>query len=497
MIFPLKLNFSKKREWNTPCDMEKFRSESWNRMSAGERISLLQQFGDEYAHSIGLDELPRIVRSHDSEVYGMHCYEANTIGINLENCSNPYKAMETVVHEENHAFQNQCVAQNYGYTDGELALLKAQTDSAIYYGTGDEYRTQNIELDSNNVSTNYVLNQKECYQNDPAYYEYLDMREAHYSEVNELLENNVMCNISENNQVMEAYEAGLLSDAERGDALAYIGENCRTRQESIDILDSVQEAQSECALDYASDLHTQNENLRYAEENSEKDAQLFLKRNESCIDDLERGRESVEAELQNLRETQRDYITENNYGFSEVEKDPYCQQMRTEIAALEQKMNDYQYHTAELSTDMDLIQNNLEPDAEMKIDTDVNENLEAVQATDVEMDVDTDLAEDQAIDVEMDLDTNLAESQETDVEIDADLNLDLETDMLDSSLDDGMDIDLDNDLDFGISDSIDMDGLDTLGDITDSFGNLDDGLDMSDSISDSVSGIVNDTGMDM
>ena len=56
-----------------------------------------------------------------------------------------------------------------------------------YERNGGLYDVQCSEMDSNNVAAEYLLAQRERFENDPAYHEYMNERQEHFQEVNAFL----------------------------------------------------------------------------------------------------------------------------------------------------------------------------------------------------------------------------------------------------------------------------------------------------------------------
>lgn len=334
-------------------DYSKFESAQWSELSDREKIKLLQSFGDIYAQSIGLDNAPKIVREHDSSVYGVHNFETNVITINLKNCNNPYEALDTVVHEENHAYQHQCIQKEEGYSEGERALMKSQIGPG-YCTNGRGYDIQAIELDSNNVACMYVIENCEQQNEDPEYYRYIQSRVEHYSTVNQALEDVAFCNDIEMRQANIAYSFGCTTHEEKMKAAMYIGAQSRARQRSFELESILKEQYYEASLNYSKELHNQYEALELGNKKIDPAEQLYLG-NKQCIEVMLEGKQSIEEKIQSLKNEQREYICTNNMDFQDVLNDSNCVKYREEIKNLEQKYDSYNYHVTELQTDSQMI----------------------------------------------------------------------------------------------------------------------------------------------
>ena len=195
-------------------DYQQFAPENWSSLTDQEKLGLLQELGNSYAESVNIYNPPTFVSETDPTLYGGYNYGTNVVSVNLDLCDNPYEAMDTVIHEENHALQGQAVDLNSQYSNGERALIKAQIGPA-YYSSGDGYNVQNIEMDSNNVAAEFVISHSEGMQDTPEYQEYIDGRLEHFSEVNETLTTSEgYCNTLEHEQVDAANKLGVISDSE-------------------------------------------------------------------------------------------------------------------------------------------------------------------------------------------------------------------------------------------------------------------------------------------
>lgn len=337
-------------------EFEQFRSNNWNELSSKEKIQLLQDFGNIRSDEIGLSNFPTIVeeKRHDN-VYGIHYYATNTITVNLDNCSNPYQAMDTVVHEINHAYQHQCISTGTGYSEGERALMHAQIGPA-YCDVGPGYDIQTIELDSNNAAANYVIENCSNMKDDPMFYAYVSDRVEHFDNVNDVLDfKKGFCDTLEADQVNIAYTYDVLSYDERNAALNYIAQNeFDARLECAEIKEKMEDVHYESALEYSKTL-----NEKYNEfDAAGKDKKLALNikgENETCIDVMSRGMGKLDNEIQIKKDEQREYIVSNNLGIMEASRDEKCIAFANELKELESQRGQYNYHITELTTNSQLI----------------------------------------------------------------------------------------------------------------------------------------------
>ena len=87
--------------------MECFQPETWNKICEDEKkmLSVLQELGNRYAQDHGIWKMPVIEKETNPSLYGGYVERKNTITINLEEAKkNPLEVLDTVAHEENHAF---------------------------------------------------------------------------------------------------------------------------------------------------------------------------------------------------------------------------------------------------------------------------------------------------------------------------------------------------------------------------------------------------------
>ncbi len=200
--------------WSKEDLLDQFDSRNWNGLSEEDKIYLLTEMGKVYAEERGIKNAPCIVLECEQR-YGGYSGWKNQISINLGKCSNSYEALDTLIHEENHAYQKQCIEENQGYTDGERALLKAENGIA-YRQDGEAYYRQSLEIDSNNAGIKYLLEEQQRYQKDPAYAEYMSGRVMFYNVVTGDYTNNPqLSNDSEQMQILEAFSRGELNADEK------------------------------------------------------------------------------------------------------------------------------------------------------------------------------------------------------------------------------------------------------------------------------------------
>lgn len=339
-----------KEEKTKEFDKEIFLSENWHRLSDKEKLDTLQEFSDSHAKSIGISNPPTVVSLHtdNKSDYGAYVGTTNRIKVNLLNCENPYEAMDTIVHENNHAYQTQCIENNNGkYSDEERTLMAAQMKH--YYNSGDEYFVQAIELDSCNAGADYVLKHNDVYKKDPNYFSYLSDRKAEFESVGELLkEKTKFCNDSEMKQLDQAFFFGEISGTEYDKASAYIGENSGARKEYQSVSENITRAKIDLAMDsevrdaYLAEYNKRNQALlesKYEKNETAKKLVENIKIEKDFSNSMEDALKESEQKYKAMRKEQADYIIGHNMGFREVENDENCKKMRKDLAEQEAKIS--------------------------------------------------------------------------------------------------------------------------------------------------------------
>lgn len=227
--------------------VECFKPHEWEQIckSEEEMLKALRELGNRYAKEQGIDEMPSMVKETDPSLCGGYYAVGNVIKINLEVAAeNPIGAMDTVAHEENHAFQIQCIKQENGkYTEGERALLKAQNEA--YIRNGPEYWSQSLEADSNNAGLRFVLQHKDKFLNFPEFDTYIKERSSYYHNVVDCYEESPeSITLSEYVQILKAQSWGGITQEEADNARKCLQEgNNSIRLEGIELRDQVREIQ--------------------------------------------------------------------------------------------------------------------------------------------------------------------------------------------------------------------------------------------------------------
>ena len=354
--------------------MEAFRSDNWDNMEDGEKLESLQQLSDEYCAEIGISDPPTVVPVANTDYYGVYVENTNQLEVDLGNCTNPYEAVDTVIHEDTHAYQTEAINSELSdesrYSDGELAVLKSEngTGYASAPERGDpeydskllSYDSQSLELDANSTAFQYVSEHCSDMKDDPAYFEYITYRDEHFQRVNSGLNNKTAeVNASETAQINEAFIEQETSEEEWNLASQTVQAGNTTFRGASNEAGAV--AHQECkdyqvcidgSIAKATELHA---NYNECMENG---TAIKTEDYQKCIGHLEAGRWQSQRELNGLREEQNEYISSHNMGFREVAADETCREYRAKIESCKQDIGQYNYHIAELSTDVELSQEN-------------------------------------------------------------------------------------------------------------------------------------------
>lgn len=168
--------------------LDSFKSESWDRLTRADQISVLQEMENRRASIQGRSPC-KIVEINSNNLYGSYNDGTNRININFEDFSS-YDVLDTYIHESNHAYQHHCISQNCDYDYTTRSMLQAEL-AKDGYGNHYNYATQSPfydlqynEMDSNNVAADFLISQYTRYGKDPGYANYIEERASHFSGVN-------------------------------------------------------------------------------------------------------------------------------------------------------------------------------------------------------------------------------------------------------------------------------------------------------------------------
>lgn len=233
--------------------LDQFKSENWSELYDEDRIAIFQEIENRNAEQQGR-EPAQVVGTDSGSYYGCYNGKNNRMEIDVSNGSS-FEALDTYVHESNHAYQEYCIANGINSDDHALGMMEvemARNEQGYLYNyesDGLKNDMQCCELDSNNKAAAALLAEQERFKNDPDYKQYIADREKHFSEVNAGLENRADSRmIMQSNQVYKSYVMGDISE-EQYNALSanVLNENYEdsTVQESKAIGETISQLNSE------------------------------------------------------------------------------------------------------------------------------------------------------------------------------------------------------------------------------------------------------------
>ncbi len=232
--------------------LDQFRSENWKNYSDKEKQGILQEFENRNAAAQGREPSEVYILGENGPL-GSYNAEKNRIGIALDASS--YEALDSIVHEGNHAYQEHCIKNGLYDNDPTGKMIEvesARDDKGNMYNYRDsfpEYNMQVNELDSNNKAAEFMLSQADRYGDDPEYEKYLADRQYHFSRVNEDLDQKKeLRDDMQSDQIDAALEHGDISQAEHDQLSERINnDNYMDREEirSHELQDQIEETRQE------------------------------------------------------------------------------------------------------------------------------------------------------------------------------------------------------------------------------------------------------------
>lgn len=167
--------------------MNDFETENWNKLSSIERREALQYLENQMALEQGRS--PREVYVNDTLGKGQCGYyspnDPTRIHINRDHLQSSkkgsqYDAMNTVIHEGRHAYQDDCIQGRLRNENlKEVELWKKNYDKDVYNEPGNtikerlNYRYQPIEEDANNFTQNKMESFSDRFSSDRNYSKYM------------------------------------------------------------------------------------------------------------------------------------------------------------------------------------------------------------------------------------------------------------------------------------------------------------------------------------
>ncbi len=338
--------------------LDRFNSENWSQLDGQGKLQMLRAVGKIYAEENGIKDPPHIVEDYGDRYGGYNDWN-NQIRISLDKCSNPYEALDTIAHEENHAYQAQCIKEGQGYTPEERALLKSENGSAYRTGTA-AYGRQSLEIDSNNAGAKFLLQEQGRFQKDPAYAEYMSGRVAYFNNMADDYKNNrEACDESESRQISEAFSRWKIDGDER-----QLAENCLQdghnyiKEEALGFSERSREVLKESSVEWSNSLHEKFDQLDregFPDEKYDgmKELQASIRANVAFLNS---NKEMYSLQLAEKEKALADHITSNNMSRYESVNDSAYQSMAKEINELKTQIHTYDYHITELETDSELLE---------------------------------------------------------------------------------------------------------------------------------------------
>ncbi len=338
--------------------LDRFNSENWGQLDGQGKLQMLRAVGKIYAEENGIKDPPYIVEEHGDRYGGYNDWN-NQIRISLDKCSNPYEALDTIAHEENHAYQAQCIKEGQGYTLEERALLKSESGSA--YRTGAvAYGRQSLEIDSNNAGVKFLLQEQGRFQKDPAYAEYMSGRVVYFNNMaNDYKNNREACDESESRQISEAFSRWEIDGDER-----QLAENCLQdghnyiKEEALVFSERSREVLKESSVEWSNSLHEKFDQLDREGFPDEKydgmrELQASIRANVAFLNS---NKEMYSLQLAEKEKALANHITSNNMSRYESVNDSTYQSMAKEINELKTQIHTYDYHITKLETDSELLE---------------------------------------------------------------------------------------------------------------------------------------------
>ncbi|MDE7430878.1 MAG: hypothetical protein K2N34_03040 [Lachnospiraceae bacterium] len=164
--------------------LSRFKSDNWAELNQQEKIDTIQELENRYAV-----EQKRPVSKIEAEDnpynYGSYAKSENTIRIRMEDseANTSYEMLDSYYHESRHAQQYQAIESGKGLDETTRNVCQTEL-RGNYVGGGKYYDMQTCEMDSNNYAADKMLSNKELFEGDEKYNEYLERRQEHFEEVN-------------------------------------------------------------------------------------------------------------------------------------------------------------------------------------------------------------------------------------------------------------------------------------------------------------------------
>lgn len=141
-----------------------YSEEAWNAANTDERKQMLNDFMNDVAKIYGVDinktiNFTNTAPSNGTINYGSYSNSKQRININeyiINNSSNSYDLMNTVVHELRHAYQHQAIEHPEKFIVTQETLDRWECNFDNYVSSGDDfdlYREQRVEVDARDLES--------------------------------------------------------------------------------------------------------------------------------------------------------------------------------------------------------------------------------------------------------------------------------------------------------------------------------------------------------
>lgn len=220
--------------------LNQFRTENWSQLDERQKVSVIQEL--EYRNAEQQGRTPtQVIALKGDKLYGSYSNyddgipvkikgrtsdvdytkDGGTIRINVNDFSS-YDTLDTYIHESNHAYQGYCIANGENIYDEDVRILMQAESARDENGNLYNYETRDVlydmqcnEIDSNNVAAEYLLGQRERFEDDPVYHKYMEDRQDHFQKVNAWLATYRDQRFTmQMNQTYNAYVRGDITEAE-------------------------------------------------------------------------------------------------------------------------------------------------------------------------------------------------------------------------------------------------------------------------------------------
>lgn len=169
-------------------DLRIFKTSNWERMSNRQRVDALQELENSMASEQRRRPRTVLPSALSNTTRGQYMpLDPDNLHINnqlIQNDHGNYQAMQTVIHEGRHAYQDDCVtrrtvplSQDKGHLGSWAQNMPGR--GGVYNNTFFvDYRYQPVETDANNYAKDKVNSFGNQYLHDPAYKQFCDKRDA-------------------------------------------------------------------------------------------------------------------------------------------------------------------------------------------------------------------------------------------------------------------------------------------------------------------------------